>query len=51
MKTAAFPTLLHRLEQAAPSPARSLRLARLFIPLCLFTGLVAEPLLRWLLPI
>jgi hypothetical protein len=32
-----------------PTPERALRLARLLIPLSLLTGLLAEPLLRWLL--
>lgn len=42
-----YPTLLRNL----PEPARALRLARLLIPLCVFTGLVTEPLLRWLIPV
>lgn len=34
-----------------PEPKRALRLARLLIPLSLFVGGAAEPVLRWLLPI
>lgn len=34
-----------------PEPARALRLARLLIPLCIFVGLTAEPILEWLIPV
>ncbi len=42
---------LHKLSRRLPTPARTLTLARLTIPLCLVAGAVTEPLLRWLLPI
>jgi hypothetical protein len=31
------------------NPRRALFLARLLIPLCVFTGLAAQPFLQWLL--
>lgn len=43
-----FPTL-SRLARFLPEPARALRLARLLIPLCLFAGIVLEPLYHWTL--
>lgn len=43
----AFPTLVRNL----PEPARALRLARLLIPLSLFVGITAEPVIRWLIPV
>lgn len=47
MRTASdFPTL-SRLARFLPEPARALHLARLLIPLCLFAGIVVEPLYRW----
>ena len=46
-ESSAFPTLRHRL----PEPARMLRLGRLLIPLCILVGLLAEPVLHWLIPI
>ncbi len=51
MKTPDIPVLLARFEAALPEPERALRLARWLIPACLVVGLVAEPLLLWLLPI
>ncbi len=48
MKThPAFATL----ARLVPEPTRALRLARLLIPISLFVGGAAEPVLRWLLPI
>jgi hypothetical protein len=44
-----FPTL-SRLARFLPAPSRALHLARLLIPLSIFTGIVLEPLYRWVLP-
>ena len=45
----ALRALLDELSAQLPDPARALRLARFLIPVCIVTGLVTEPLLRWVL--
>lgn len=50
MKTNPDFPVLSRLVRFLPEPPRALRLARLLIPLSIFTGIVLEPLYHWALP-